>query len=263
MVTTGMDLLRRAGLLCVSTSGASYGAALSFRVNTQSKVVSDRPGVIELEIGRTYSNSSSCRPRVPKRATNTPDRATIPARAGPHPAPLDQRLSLCAARLLVPGQVSEQVALSTRSLVVYGDLAAGLLALLADVLLQPKVGRAAAAVWLFVIVGVADPFIGLVDASPAHVYLHPLGTTWFVVVLYVPVTMAFEVPHRMLIWSPDEGRRSRARRRPLDWRKGACSACVSFSVTRHSSRLCHVHRASVAAEGRRERRYHRRRERAG
>jgi hypothetical protein len=95
------------------------------------------------------------------------------------------------------GQVSEQVALSTRSLIVYGDLAAGLLALLAGVLLQAKVRRAAAAVWLFVIVGVADSFIGLVVASPARVYLHPLGTSWFVVAFYVPVTMAFEVPHRI------------------------------------------------------------------
>ena len=110
---------------------------------------------------------------------------------------MDQCLSLCAARLLVPGQVSEQVALSTRSLIVYGDLAAGLLALLAGVLLQAKVRRAAAAVWLFVIVGVADSFIGLVVASPARVYLHPLGTSWFVVAFYVPVTMAFEVPHRI------------------------------------------------------------------
>jgi hypothetical protein len=67
------------------------------------KVVSDRPGLIEFEIGRTYSNCSRCRPPVPTRATNTPARATIPSRAGAHPAPVDQRLSLCAARLLVPG----------------------------------------------------------------------------------------------------------------------------------------------------------------
>jgi hypothetical protein len=42
-------------------------------------------------------------------------------------------------------------------------------------------------VWLFVIVGVADSFIGFV----------PLGTSWFVVVFCVLVTMALEVPHRI------------------------------------------------------------------
>ena len=71
--------------------------------------------------------------------------------------------------------------MSTRSLIVYGDLAAGLLALLAGVVLQAKVRRAAAAVWLFVIVGGADSFISLVVASPARVYLHPLRTSWLVV----------------------------------------------------------------------------------
>jgi hypothetical protein len=67
---------------------------------------------------------------------------------------------------LVAGQVSEQVALSTRSLIANGDLAAGLPALLASVLLQAKVRRAAA---LFVIFGVADSFIGLVVASHASI----------------------------------------------------------------------------------------------
>jgi hypothetical protein len=92
------------------------------------------------ELGRTHSSYSSYRPRVPKRATNTPARATI---------------------------------------------------------LQAKVRRAAAAVWLFVIVGVADSLIGLVVASPARVHLHPLGTSWFVGAFYVLVRMAFEVRRRI------------------------------------------------------------------
>src|SRR5262245_46017907 len=46
-----------------------------------------------------------------------------------------------------------------------------------------------------------------------------------------------------IIWSPDQRRRSRrecatrGRRRPLGWRTGASSACLSFSVTLNSNRL--------------------------
>src|SRR5262245_27407029 len=76
MVTTGMDLLIRPGI--------GLGSAF---VNTPSKVVSGRPGLIEFEIGRIYSGYSSYRPRVPKLATNTPARATIPSRVALIPVP--------------------------------------------------------------------------------------------------------------------------------------------------------------------------------
>jgi hypothetical protein len=71
------------------------------------------------------------------------------------------------------------------------------LALLAGVLLQAKVRRVAAAVWLFVIVGGRGLLHRRRRRSPARVDLRPLGTSWFVVAFYVPVTMAFEVSDRI------------------------------------------------------------------
>src|SRR5262245_10242350 len=68
-VMVSMDLLIR--------PGTAWSSAF---VNTQSKVVSGRPGLIAFEIERIYSGYSSYRPRVPKLATNTPARATIPDR---------------------------------------------------------------------------------------------------------------------------------------------------------------------------------------
>src|SRR5262245_64071113 len=68
MVTIGMDLLIRPGI--------GLGSAF---VNTQSKVVSGRPALIEFEIGRIYSGYSSDGPRVTKMATDTPAGATLPS----------------------------------------------------------------------------------------------------------------------------------------------------------------------------------------
>lgn len=95
--------------------------------------------------------------------------------------------------LFAPGQVSDGISTSTRSLIAYGDTVAGLTALLALVLLRYRVRGAIAATWLFVGIGIADSLTGIVAAMRAHAYLFPLGTSWFIVAFYVPLTMVSQL----------------------------------------------------------------------
>ncbi len=92
---------------------------------------------------------------------------------------------------LVPGVVSQSLPSSFAVGAAYGDLAAGVLALLALIALRSRWAGAMALVWVFNIVGTVDLLNALrhADAVP---HLH---AAWYIPTLWVPVLL---VTHFMI-----------------------------------------------------------------
>ena len=92
---------------------------------------------------------------------------------------------------LVPGVVAQRLPDSFATPAAYGDLATGVLALLAVVALRTGWSRAVALVWLFNIVGTVD----LLNAL-RHVDVAPLfGAAWYIPTMLVPLLL---VTHYMM-----------------------------------------------------------------
>ena len=103
---------------------------------------------------------------------------------------------------LVPGVVAQPLPEGFAIPAAYGDLATGLLALLAIIALQTGWSRAVALVWLFNIVGTVDLLNALrhVDVAPSF------GAAWYIPTMLVPLLL---VTHFMmftrLVRGPGEG----------------------------------------------------------
>ncbi len=92
---------------------------------------------------------------------------------------------------LVPGVVSQSLPSSFAVGAAYGDLAAGVLALLALIALRSRWAGAMALVWVFNIVGTVDLLNAL---RQAHAVPH-LGAAWYIPTFWVPVLL---VSHFMI-----------------------------------------------------------------
>ena len=92
---------------------------------------------------------------------------------------------------LVPGVVAQPLPEGFAVPAAYGDLVAGLLALLALILLRTGCAGALALVWLFNIVGTVDLLNALrhVDVVPGF------GATWYIPTMLVPLLL---VTHFMI-----------------------------------------------------------------
>ncbi len=86
---------------------------------------------------------------------------------------------------LVPGIVSPSIPGSFAFSAAYGDLAAGVLAMLALVALRSRWSGALMLVWVFNIVGTIDLFNAL---RQAHAIQH-LGAAWYIPTFWVPVLL--------------------------------------------------------------------------
>lgn len=86
---------------------------------------------------------------------------------------------------LVPGVVARPLPDSFAVPAAYGDLATGVLALLALVALRAGWSRALALVWFFNIVGTAD----LLNALRHLEVVPDFGAAWFIPTLYVPLLL--------------------------------------------------------------------------
>lgn len=98
--------------------------------------------------------------------------------------------------LLVPGQVSENIPASVSTAIAYGDLASGLLALLAVIALHYRIGIAIPLTWGFSIVGIVDIGVAMSQGIGAELYKYPLGFNWYILNFYVP---ALIVTHIMIV----------------------------------------------------------------
>jgi len=92
---------------------------------------------------------------------------------------------------LVPGVVSPSLPGSFATLAAYGDLVAGVLAVLVLIALRSRWAGTMALVWLFNIVGTADLLNAL---SHAEAVPH-LGAAWYIPTFWVPVLL---VTHFMM-----------------------------------------------------------------
>ncbi len=86
---------------------------------------------------------------------------------------------------LVPALNAETLPVSFATAAAYGDLAAGILALLSILALQTSTRLALPLVWLFNIVGVAD----LVNALRQAEAVPHFGATWFIPTFIVPLLL--------------------------------------------------------------------------
>ena len=92
---------------------------------------------------------------------------------------------------LVPGVVAEPLPDGFAASAAYGDLATGLLALVALVLLRANARGALAVVWLFNIVGTVD----LLNALSHQEVVPYFGAAWFIPTFLVPLLL---VTHFMM-----------------------------------------------------------------
>ena len=92
---------------------------------------------------------------------------------------------------LVPGVVAEPLADGFANPAAYGDLATGLLALVALVLLRTNARGALAVVWLFNVIGTVD----LLNALRHQDVVPYFGAAWFIPTFLVPLLL---VTHFMM-----------------------------------------------------------------
>lgn len=91
-----------------------------------------------------------------------------------------------ALALLAPGQVVG-VAPNVANAIAWGDFLSAVLALASIVAIRSRGERAIHWVWLFSAVSSVDIVTALTLGLGSGVYEQPLGVTWFVLTLYVPL----------------------------------------------------------------------------
>ena len=95
--------------------------------------------------------------------------------------------------LFMPGQVSDDFPPYLKEIVAYGDFLAGVLALIALILVKSNKKSALGFTWLFSIVSIIDMLVVLTLAMTEKVYLLPLGANYFTVSVYVPMLIVIQV----------------------------------------------------------------------
>ena len=95
--------------------------------------------------------------------------------------------------ILAPGSVDAGVPMEFRTPVGYGDMATGVLALVALIALRIRFPGAIALVWLFVVFGTLDTTNAVVRSMLDNVFAYPLGFNWVIVTGYVPALVVSDV----------------------------------------------------------------------
>jgi hypothetical protein len=95
--------------------------------------------------------------------------------------------------ILAPGSVDPGVPTEFRTMIGYGDMATGLLALLALIALRLRWRGAIALVWLCLTVGLLDTVNAIIQSIRFSVFTYPLGLNWVIVTTYVPALLVSSV----------------------------------------------------------------------
>jgi len=91
--------------------------------------------------------------------------------------------------LLVVGQIDPSLPRPVMSAIAYGDLLAGISALMAAIALRGRSSLAMPLIWLFTFIGVADIVnVGRIAIS-IDLFNHDIGTMWFVSILFFPTLL--------------------------------------------------------------------------
>jgi hypothetical protein len=95
--------------------------------------------------------------------------------------------------ILAPGSVDAGVAPDFRAMVGYGDLATGVLAMVALIALRIRFSGAIALVWIVVAVGTIDTINAIIQSIRYDVVANDLGLNWLIVTAYVPALLVSSV----------------------------------------------------------------------
>ena len=95
--------------------------------------------------------------------------------------------------LFMPGQVSDAFPAYLKELVAHGDFLAGIVALIAVILLKSGKKSAIGFTWIFSVISIVDMIVVLTLAMGEKVYELPLGVNYFTVSVYVPLLIVVQV----------------------------------------------------------------------
>jgi hypothetical protein len=98
--------------------------------------------------------------------------------------------------LYAPGQVDPRIPADVAAAVGLGDLVSAVAALVALVAVRLRVNGAIALVWVFSVIGIADPVFATMKAVAAEMYRFSMGWNWYILNFYVPMIV---VGHVMII----------------------------------------------------------------
>lgn len=103
---------------------------------------------------------------------------------------------------LVPGVVSASLPKEWAAPAAYGDLIAGILAVIATVGLAERAGWAEVAVWVFNVLGAADLLFAFFKGARVGLEPGSLGASYFIVTAIVPTLLASHALIFIVLTSP-------------------------------------------------------------
>ena len=98
--------------------------------------------------------------------------------------------------LLMPGQVSSEAPLNVIQAIAYGDLIAGILAILTAIMVWNEINGAKIMVWLFTIIGFGDVVFASIKGISAGLLEMDMGFNLYILNFYVPMLI---VTHIMIV----------------------------------------------------------------
>ncbi len=101
--------------------------------------------------------------------------------------------------LLMPGQVSSEAPMDVSETIAYGDLASGILAIIAAILVWNKVAGARLAVWIFTIVGFGDVVLASAKGIGAGLLNIDMGFNLYILNFYVPMLIVTHIMIALLL----------------------------------------------------------------
>jgi hypothetical protein len=108
--------------------------------------------------------------------------------------------------ILAPGSVDAAIPAEFRTMVGYGDMLTGVLALVAAVALRTRFAGAIALTWVFIVVGMIDTVNAIVQSLRFNVFVYPLGVNWMIVTVYVPALLVSAVLVIVQLLAPSRSR---------------------------------------------------------
>ena len=95
--------------------------------------------------------------------------------------------------ILAPGSVDAGVPMEFQTVIGYGDMLTGLLALLSLIALRVRFSGAIVLVWVFILFGTLDTANAFAQSMRFSVFDYPLGFNWVIVTAYVPALLVSSV----------------------------------------------------------------------
>jgi hypothetical protein len=122
-----------------------------------------------------------------------PRLATLPRELALVPLLWVHVFRIVGGTILAPGSVDAGVPMEFQTVVGYGDMATGFLALVALIALRARFSGAIAVVWFFILFGTLDTANAFVQSLRHGVFNYPLGFNWVIVTAYVPALLVSTV----------------------------------------------------------------------